>query len=537
MAGPRPGAEQAGGHPPASDPPEIVGFGALNVDYIASASRLSQRMAERITESVARFEWNREGPVDEEVINEAIAHLGVASLGYSLGGSAWLTIFALAQMGVSLRLGYVGVVGRVEAPGLSFIRQMDELKIDRRWVSQRPDRLSGLCLSYIDDTDRVMLTHPGANFEMCEFIRENLDALAGYLASARYVHVTSFLDEKTPARVLEVLTQAKRMNPKLCLSFDPGFDWAEHPSSAVEGVLRLTNLLFVNYREFKALGRYVHGEPDDLIAGKALARCGPGCTAFVTKRYDVIEVFRAVPAGVLASRFQLQRPVRETELEDATGAGDVFAAGVLSALASRRLQIELGAFVGLSLARHKERHRGTISDHLGLPDLSKGFLQKTERLGGGGPGPPGVFIAHDEHPQWRVVRRFIEQNCGLPTYELSSSDLDEHNLADLMRQTLARCSFAVCLLSAKEGGSGGRSRADQNIVHQAGIFQGRYGFGRVAILAEEGCDTFSNIAGLIRMDFPPGRITSTFLELERMLRREGLMRRWDGRRDRFSNSD
>jgi hypothetical protein len=69
---------------------------------------------------------------------------------------------------------------------------------------------------------------------------------------------------------------------------------------------------------------------------------------------------------------------------------------------------------------------------------------------------------------------------------------------------------------------------------QAGIFQGRYGFGRVAILAEEGCDTFSNIAGLIRMDFPAGRITSTFLELERMLRREGLMRRGDGRRDGIS---
>ncbi|MDG4788520.1 PfkB family carbohydrate kinase [Micromonospora sp. WMMD1102] len=481
MAGPRPEAGQSGVGAAGPDPPEIVGFGALNVDYIASASRLSQRMAERITESVARFEWNREGPVDEEVINDAIAHLGVASLGYSLGGSAWLTIFALAQMGVSLRLGYVGVVGRVEAPGLSFLRQMAELRIDHRWVSRRPDRLSGLCLSYIDDTDRVMLTHPGANFEMCGFIRENLDELARYLAAARVVHVTSFLDEETPVQVLEVLTLAKRLNPKLCLSFDPGFDWAEHPSAAVEGILRLTDLLFVNYREFKALGRYVYGEPDDQIARKTLARCGSDCTVFVTKRYDVIEVFRSVPAGVLTSRFQLQRPVRETELEDATGAGDVFAAGVLSALASRRLQVELGAFVGLSLARQKELHRHSVGERPGLPDLSKGFLQKTERLGGTGPGPPGVFIAHDEHPQWRVVRLFIEQNCGLPTYELKSSDLDGHNLAALMRQSLARCSFAVCLLSAKGSGPGARSPANQNIVHQAGIFQGRYGFGRVAI--------------------------------------------------------
>ncbi|MFF4340538.1 hypothetical protein ACFY00_11435 [Kitasatospora sp. NPDC001540] len=56
-----------------------------------------------------------------------------------------------------------------------------------------------------------------------------------------------------------------------------------------------------------------------------------------------------------------------------------------------------------------------------------------------------------------------------------------------------------------------------------GIFQGYYGFGRVAILAEEGCEPFSNNAGLIRMDFAPGRIDSTFMELERMLVREGLL--------------
>jgi hypothetical protein len=88
----------------------------------------------------------------------------------------------------------------------------------------------------------------------------------------------------------------------------------------------------------------------------------------------------------------------------------------------------------------------------------------------------------------------------------------------------------IALLSSSDVMSDGRKRADQNIVHQAGIFQGRYGFGRVAILAEEGCDTFSNIAGLVRLDFAPGRVESTFLELERMLRREGLMRRGDGHR-------
>lgn len=241
--------------------PEIVGFGALNVDLIASASRLSQKMAEQISESTARFEWNIEGPVDEAVITKAIQRLGASSLDASLGGSAWITIFALAQMRVDIRLGYVGVAGRIETPGLSFIRQMDLLGIDRRWVARRSDRLSGMCLSFLDDVERVMLTHPGANFAMAEHLRDNGEAIAAYLARAQVVHVTSFLDKVTPPLMLEVLTAARRLNPLLRISFDPGYDWAEHRTDSIDGILALSDLLFVNHRELKALGDYEPGNP------------------------------------------------------------------------------------------------------------------------------------------------------------------------------------------------------------------------------------------------------------------------------------
>ena len=464
------------------------------------------------------------GPVDQQTILTAIQNLSAASLSYSLGGSAWLTIFALAQMRVGLRLGYVGVVGRVEAPGLSFIGQMADLGIDHTWVGRYPDRPCGLCLSYIDDTDRVMLIHPGANFQMVEHIRNNFAGIAGYLASARCVHVTSFLDDQTPDEVLRVLVRAKDINPALRISFDPGFDWAEHPSSAVLGILRLTDLLFVNYREFKALGSYTHGEPDTAVARKTLALCAAGCSVFVTKRYDVVEVFRTSEQGVAAQRFQLRRPLRETDLEDATGAGDVFAAAVLAALSADRLQVELGAFVGLSLARHKMRF-SSAGGYQELPDLSKGFLQQTETMSGPDARRAAVFLVHNENRQSAEVRRFLERDCGLVTYELSTAEVGETNLAVLMDRHLDRCGFAVCLLGAGAAPPGGRAPADQNLVHQAGIFQGRYGFGKVAILAEEGCDTFSNIAGLIRLDFPRGQVDATFYDLERMLEREGLVRR------------
>jgi sugar/nucleoside kinase (ribokinase family) len=503
--------------------PDIVGFGALNVDYIAGASRLSERADERVTESTARFEWNREGPVNEQVITTAIRNLGAASLSYSLGGSAWLSIFTLAQMRVGVRLAYIGILGRIETPGLSFIDQMDELGIAHDWVGRVPEQLCGLCLSYIDDTDRVMLTHPGANYEMHRYIKERFDELAEYIAIARYVHVTSFLDEHTPRQVLRVLERAKEINPDLRISFDPGFDWAEHPSDEVVGILSLTDLLFVNYREFKALGRYDHGESDEAVARKVLRLCRDGCTVFVTKRYDFTESFQAVAGGVTTQAFRLRHPLRESELEDATGAGDVFAAAVLSSLTSTRLKIELGAYLGLSLARAKAAQ--TAPGEFGLPDLSRGFLERIETMKTPrAPTTQGVFLVHHESPYRDIVRHFIEEACGLPVYEISSADIAASGFDVSIAEQLPRCCFAVCLLGRNEAMADGRARADQNVVYQAGFFQGKYGFGRVALVAEEGCDGFSNIAGIVRLDFRSPQVDATFIDLRGMFQREGLMR-------------
>ncbi|MGW4028394.1 PfkB family carbohydrate kinase [Streptomyces sp. NPDC004838] len=508
---------------------EVIGVGALNVDYIASASRLSQRMAERVHESVARFEWNTEGPVDQTTVAKAIERLGSAALDASLGGSAWLTIYTLAQLRLDLRLGYVGVAGRIETPGLSFLGQMDQLGIDRRWVARRQDLTAGVCLSHLDDVERVMLTHPGANFAMADHLRQHADAVASYLAQARLVHVTSFLDERTPGVLSEVLKEAKSRSRGMRISFDPGFDWAQHPTPGVEAILGMADLLFVNHRELKALAGYAVGESDDVLAARLLERA-PATTLFVTKRYDAVDVFRMAGTGLLARRFRLRRPIRESAVEDATGAGDVFAASVLAAVASGRLQVELGARIGLDLSRQRAARRSWRST--GVRHLAEGLVTTPEDPAGPGSRPRAVLVASEGEQGGEELDRFLTQDLELNVdrVDLSPARPGAGQPKPVSMERMARCGFAVCVLTATQAMAGGSRRAGERLVHQVGLFQGCYGFGRVALLTEEGCEAPSNIAGLIRLDFPPGRVESVFWELERMLAREGFLeerRRYD----------
>jgi predicted nucleotide-binding protein len=62
-----------------------------------------------------------------------------------------------------------------------------------------------------------------------------------------------------------------------------------------------------------------------------------------------------------------------------------------------------------------------------------------------------------------------------------------------------------------------------NVVHEAGLFQGRLGFSRAIVMLEEGCEQFSNIEGLGQIRFPQGNISAVFEEVRRVLEREGLI--------------
>src|SRR6266699_3035421 len=91
----------------------------------------------------------------------------------------------------------------------------------------------------------------------------------------------------------------------------------------------------------------------------------------------------------------------------------------------------------------------------------------------------------------------------------------------------SRTSFKIAsvflVMTAEDELADGAIQARLNVVHEAGLFQGRLGFTKAIVLLEEGCTEFSNIQGLGQIRFSKGNIAASFEDIRRVLDREGLL--------------
>lgn len=134
-----------------------------------------------------------------------------------------------------------------------------------------------------------------------------------------------------------------------------------------------------------------------------------------------------------------------------------------------------------------------------------------------------VFIGHGRSPAWRELKDFIEDRLALPIEEFNRVPVAGTSNKERLSEMLDASALAFLIFTGEDDHSDGRSHARMNVVHEAGLFQGRHGFNRAIILLEEGCESFSNLDGLAYISFPKGRITAAFEEIRRVVEREGLV--------------
>lgn len=124
---------------------------------------------------------------------------------------------------------------------------------------------------------------------------------------------------------------------------------------------------------------------------------------------------------------------------------------------------------------------------------------------------PRVFIGHGGKSQaWRDLKDHLKDLHHLDVVTFESGSRAGHTVRDILQEMLGGANFAILVMTGEDVLHDGNMRARQNVVHEAGLFQGRLGFGRAIILLERGVENFSNLDGIQYIPFDPGSIESTY---------------------------
>lgn len=129
-----------------------------------------------------------------------------------------------------------------------------------------------------------------------------------------------------------------------------------------------------------------------------------------------------------------------------------------------------------------------------------------------------VFISHGSSPDWQEVQAHIERDLDIRTLELAQEPNRGRTVLQKLAEESDRCSYAVVVMTGDDEIEGDAPRARQNVLHEIGFFQGKFGLPSVTLLYEEGTDIPSNIHGLVYIPFPKSLVSAGFGALDRELR-------------------
>jgi predicted nucleotide-binding protein len=133
---------------------------------------------------------------------------------------------------------------------------------------------------------------------------------------------------------------------------------------------------------------------------------------------------------------------------------------------------------------------------------------------------PAVFIGHGRNKIWRDLKEHLQDKHGFTIEAYETGARTGHAIRDILEDMVEKSKFAVLILTAEDEQSDGQLRARQNVIHEAGLFQGRLGFSRAILIIEEGVEELSNFDGIQHIKFAKGNIKEVYGEVLATIRRE-----------------
>ncbi len=133
---------------------------------------------------------------------------------------------------------------------------------------------------------------------------------------------------------------------------------------------------------------------------------------------------------------------------------------------------------------------------------------------------PIIFVGHGRSAQWRELKDHLQDKHGFRIEAFEAGARAGHTIRDVLEDMVSKSSFALLVLTGEDEQADGILRARQNVIHEAGLFQGRLGFARAILVLEAEVEEFSNVQGIQYIRFSKDNIKESFGEVLATIRRE-----------------
>ena len=129
-----------------------------------------------------------------------------------------------------------------------------------------------------------------------------------------------------------------------------------------------------------------------------------------------------------------------------------------------------------------------------------------------------IFISHGHADLLKYqLKDFVREKLGKTAVVLSEQLNNGMTIVEKLEAASEKCNKAIILLTKDDEMADGRMRGRQNVIHEIGFFQGKYGRRNVVLLCEEGVESFSNISGIVYIKFNRDHFPEVFEPLRNEL--------------------
>ncbi len=307
---------------------DVCGVGNAIVDVIAPASE-EFLQAHNITKGAMTLIFDE---AQVESLYGAMADAKTVS-----GGSGANTIAGIASLGGNAA--YIGKVSNDDL-GALFNKEINEIGVAYNTPAHIGGPATARCMINVTpDGQRSMCTYLG-----CSPLMDESDLDEAKLGASKIVFLEGYLFDRDEAKAAFVRAAeiAKKYDRKVALTLSDLFCVSRHKDSFLQLVKNHIDILFANESEILALY-----DTEDFETALAHAR----------KDCDFVAITRSEQGSVLAQGDEVVRVAAEPieKVIDTTGAGDLYAAGVLYGIATgRELETcgKLGSMCAFEIISH-----------------------------------------------------------------------------------------------------------------------------------------------------------------------------------------